>query len=68
MTSDCWTLSDIYADPEPAGVFGDIEAWAHAYLDTLLHVDDWHRRMAMQHKLFMEYRNWGAPVVDASLS
>ena len=65
---DCLTLADAQAHPDATAVVGDIEAWARAYLDTLLHVDDWYWRMAMQHKLFVEYRNWGASAVGASLS
>lgn len=63
-----WTLADIKADPEPAGVFGDIEAWACAYLDTLLHVDDWQHLMAIQHRHFEQFRQDVTTFVDASMA
>ena len=65
---ECWTLTDVRADPEPAGVFGDIEAWARAYLDTLLHVDDWQRLMTIQHRLFQQFEQGNTTFVDASLA
>ena len=65
---ECWTLTDIRADPEPAGVFGDIEAWARAYLDTLLHVDDWQRLMTIQHRRFAQCEQESATFVDASIA
>ena len=65
---ECWTLTDIRADPEPAGVFGDIEAWARAYLDTLLHADDWYRLMTIQHRRFEQFEQESTTFVDASIA
>lgn len=66
--ADCWTLTDIRADPEPAGVFGDIEAWAHVYLDTLLHADDWQRLTAIQSQRFAQFEQGSTTFVDASIA
>lgn len=65
---ECWTLTDIRSDPEPAGVFGDIEAWARAYLDTLLHIDDWQRLMMIQQQQFAKFQTESTTFVDASMA
>ena len=64
---DCLTLADAQAHPDATAVVGDIEAWARAYLDTLLHADDWCWRIEKQRERFQQYQREGATVVDASI-
>ena len=66
--SICHTFADLGICSEPTTILGDIEAWALAYLDTGLHVDDWLQRMAQQRKLLDKYQRESGTVADASVS
>ena len=66
--SICYTFADLGICPEPTTILGDIEAWAHAYIDTGLHADDWFQRMAQQRKLLDKYQRESGTVADANVS
>ena len=66
--SICYTFADLGICPEPTTILGNIEAWAHAYIDTGLHADDWSQRMAQQRTQFEKYQRESEIVADTSIS
>ena len=62
--SICYTFADLGICPEPTTILGNIEAWAHAYIDTGLHADDWMCRMDEQHKHFEKSQRSGDSAVE----